>query len=80
MKFEARIRGFPKHHSVLWMKGNQHININDPKYEGSTETGDDPVLCINNAIEEDNDIYAIEVENRLGIKRSSQLLEVLKGK
>lgn len=65
---------------MLWTKGNQRININDPKYEGSTETGDDPVLCINNAIEEDNDIYTIEVENPLGINRSSQILEVLKGK
>lgn len=80
MKFEAKIRGFPKHQGVLWKKDNQYININTPKYEGSTESGDNPVLCINDVIDNDIDLYTIEVNTSSGIKQCGQILEVLKGK
>lgn len=80
VKFEAKIRCFPKPQGVLWKKGNEYININTPKYEGSTESGDNPVLCLNDVKEEDIDLYTIEVNTSSGIKKSSQKLEVLKGK
>lgn len=80
MKFEAKIRSFPKPQGVLWKKGNEYININAPKYEGSTQSGDNPVLCLNDVIEEDIDLYTIEVNTSSGITKRGQILEVLKGK
>lgn len=80
VRFKATIRNMYNHQNVIWMKGNQRININDPKYEGSRETGNDPVLCIKNVREEDSDIYTIEVENQLGSERGRQRLEVIEGK
>lgn len=80
MKFEAKIRSFPKHQGVLWKKGDEYININTPKYQGSTESGENPVLCLNDVIEKDIDLYTIEVNTSSGIKKCGQILEVLKGK
>lgn len=80
MKFEAKIRGFSNHQNVLWKKGNQQINIDNSKYDGSTKSGNNPVLCINDVKEEDNGLYTIEVDTPSGIIPSSQTLEVLKGK
>lgn len=78
--FKATIKNIPQHRKVIWMKGNHRLNITDSKYEGSTENGKNPVLCIKNIIKEDSDTYTIEVENRLGTERSSQKLEVIEGK
>lgn len=80
VKFRATIKNIPELQKVLWMKGNQRININDLKYEGSTETGDNPVLCIKNIILEDSDMYRIKVENQLGTEQCRQRLEVIEGK
>lgn len=80
MKLEAKFRGFQNHQVVLWKKDNQQININYSKYDGSTDSGDNPVLCINDAMEEDNGLYSIEVHTPSGIKNCDETLEVLKGK
>lgn len=80
VKFKATIKNIQQHQQVIWMKGNHRLNINESKYEESTENGENPVLCIKNIIEDDSDTYTIEVENRLGTERSSQRLEVIKGK
>lgn len=80
VRFKATIKNMSNHQNVIWMKGTQPININDPKYEGSTESGDNPVLCIKNVREEDCDIYTIEVKNQLGSERGRQRLEVIEGK
>lgn len=50
------------------MKGNYWLNINELKYEESMENGENFVLCIINIIEDDSDIYIIEVENWLGME------------
>lgn len=50
------------------MKGNYWLNINELKYEESMENGENFVLCIKNIIEDDSDIYIIEVENWLGME------------
>lgn len=55
---------------MLWKKGNEYININVLKYEGSIEFGDNFVLCFNDVKEEDIDLYIIEVNILLGIKKS----------
>lgn len=78
--FKATIKNIPQHRKVIWMKGNHRLNITESKYEGSTENGENPVLCIKNIIEEDSDTYTIKVENRLGTDRSRQKLEVIGGK
>lgn len=54
-----------KYDSVIWKKGNDLIviDINFFKYVGSLVVGDCFVLCINDIIEDDGDIYIIEVEN-----------------
>lgn len=78
----AAIRSYPKHDSVIWKKGNDPIaiDINLPKYAGSSVVGDRPVLCINDTIEDDGDIYTIEVENQYGIGTSTEELFVIGGK
>lgn len=80
VRFKATIKNVRNHHTVIWMKGNQRINITDSKYEGSTENGENPVLSIKNITEEDSDTYTIEVENQLGTERCTQRLEVIEGK
>lgn len=80
VRFKATIKNIPKQQNVIWMKGNQRINITDSKYEGSTEIGDNPVLCIKNVIIEDSDIYTIEVKNQLGTEQCRQRLEIIEGK
>lgn len=48
------------------MKGNEHLDITQPKYNGSSDLGYHPVLCINNVKEEDEDVYKIKVRNGIG--------------
>lgn len=80
LKFKATIKNIPHHQKVIWMKGIHRLNITESKYEGSTENGENPVLCIKNIIKEDSDTYTIKVENRLGTERSKQNLKVIGGK
>lgn len=48
------------------MKGKEPIDISQPKYIGSLNYGECPVLQINNIKKEDEDIYSIAVRNELG--------------
>lgn len=82
VEFKAKIRSYPKHDNVIWKKGkDKEINITQPKYMGSTILGDCPVLCINNASKDDEDIYSVEVSNELGKDVcKSEKLKVIGGK
>lgn len=53
VKMIATIRSYPKYTSVIWKKGEECIDITQPKYDGSSVGGDSPVLCINNTKEEE---------------------------
>lgn len=66
VEYHATIRCSPKQTRVIWKKGTNNIDIRQPKYYGSTEDGENPVLCINNVKKGDEDIYGIEVHNELG--------------
>lgn len=62
------------------MKGEEPIDIFQPKYIGSLNYGDRPVLKINNVKKEDKDIYSIKVSNELGEETSSNgILKVVGG-
>lgn len=81
VQFRATIRCFPKHDPVIWMKGRYHIDITQPKYKGSSDVGNSPVLCINSLTMEDEDIYSIEANNEIGRGTScTQKLKVYGGK
>lgn len=77
----AMIRSYPKHNRVIWMKGEEPIDISQPKYIGSLDIGDRPVLQINNVKKEDKDVYSIKVNNEIGEETCSNgILEVAGGK
>lgn len=80
VKIIATVRSYPKHTSVVWKKGERCIDINQPKFDGSSVVGDCPFLCINNTKEEDGDVYTIEVQNEFGKGTSSEELFVIGGK
>lgn len=80
VRLHSRIRGFPKNYEIIWKKDNQMLYITDPKYEGSKNDDDFPVLEINNVKKEDEGTYTIEVNNELGKGQSSIKLVVVKGK
>lgn len=81
MEFKATIQSFPKHTTVISMKGNEEIDINQPKYKGSSDVGDCPVLRINNVNTKDQDEYTVQVFNELGNERcKSEELKVIGGK
>lgn len=48
------------------MKGKKYIDITQPKYEGSTDIGDSPILCINHIDRGDAARYKIKVHNDVG--------------
>lgn len=80
VKFCAKIRSFPKPTQLVWMKDRIPINLEEPKYMGSTCQGDNPVLCINKVTKEDEAVYSIEAENEFGKGRCcSEKLEVIGG-
>ena len=63
------------------MKDTIPINLEEPKYIGSTCQGDNPVLCINEVTKDDEAVYTIEAENEFGKGRCcSEKLEVIGGK
>lgn len=80
VKFKATIRGFSDCDDVTWMKDNQCIDVTDPKYEGSINDKEFPVLLIKKVKEEDIGVYKIIVCNKLGKGESSEDLEVIGGK
>lgn len=80
VKINATIWSFPKHSSVVWRKGIMDININQPKYRGSSCDGQKPVLCIEKLIKEDEDTYEIEVKNEKGTATGYSKLNVIGGK
>lgn len=63
-EFKATIRIFPKQCDVNWLRGSQQIDINQPKYAGSTVVGASPVLWINEVNKDDEGYYSIEVINK----------------
>lgn len=77
VQLKAAIRSFPKHDSVKWMKGKQYIDITQPQYEGSTDIGDSPILCINYIDKGDAARYKIKVHNEIGT--STCQIKKLKG-
>lgn len=64
VEFKAAIRIFPKQCDVNWLRGSQQIDINQPKYAGSTVVGASPVLWINEVNKDDEGDYSIEVINK----------------
>ena len=62
------------------MKDTIPINLEEPKYIGSTCQGDNPVLCINEVTKDDEAVYTIEAENEFGkdvvVVKSWRSLEV----
>lgn len=79
--FKATIRSFLKRTRIIWRKGMTIIDIKMPKYEGSSDVGSNPVLCINNVNEKDEDVYQIDVNNEWGTTtRSSNRLKVIGSK
>lgn len=81
LEFKGTIRSFPKHTRVIWMKGDEEIDITRPKYKGSSDIGDCPLLCIHNVNSEDQDEYTVQVYNELGMgKCKSEKLVVIGGK
>lgn len=81
LEFKGKIRSFPKHTRVIWMKGDEEIDITQPKYKGSSDVGDCPLLCINDVNTEDQVEYTIQVYNELGMGMcKSEKLIVIGGK
>lgn len=74
VKFKAIVRSFATETCVIWRKGNEIIDIHQPKYKGSSDISDYPVLIINNVAKEDEDVYSIEVKNDFGKRTRSQKL------
>lgn len=66
VKYKASVRSFIDHTKTIWKKGGAIIDIRNRKYEGSSNVGNSPVLCINNVNEEDEDVYTIVVSNDWG--------------
>lgn len=80
VQIEATIRSFPKYTDVIWMKGEEHIDINQPKYKGSLKHVDYSVLCINSLKKEDESEYSIAITNAFGTNTCrSNLLKVIGG-
>lgn len=60
VEIKATIQSFPQHDRVTWKKNREKIDITLPKYDGSTDIGNSPILCIKN-VQKRNDegIYTI---------------------
>lgn len=77
-ELKATIRGYPNRYKVIWMKGNNYIDTNDPKYQGSTNKGNISALCIKNVEHDDVGEYTIIAENEIWQEgKSSAKLEVI---
>lgn len=60
VEIKATIRSFPQHDRVTWKKNREKIDITLPKYDGSTDIGNSPILCIKNVRKRnDEGIYTI---------------------
>lgn len=77
--YKATIRSFINNTSTVWKRGEQIIDIINPKYEGSSNVGNCPVLCINNVSREDEDVYSIYVLNEWGYTELSYERLVVNG-
>lgn len=77
--YKATIRSFINNTSTVWKRGEQIIDIINPKYEGSSNVGNCPVLCINNVSREDEDVYSIYVLNEWGYTELSYERVVVNG-
>lgn len=64
----------------LGRKTKKKIDITLPKYDGSTDTGNFPVLCIKN-VQKKNDegTYTIVVHNKLGEGKYNDKLVIIEG-
>lgn len=74
VELQAKIRSFPKHDRMVWLKNKyEKIDISQPKFNGSLVIGDTPVLCINDVDESDNAIYELVVHNEFGEEVSNEV-------
>lgn len=66
--------------SDLEEKRKKKTDITLPKYDGSTDTGNFPVLCIKN-VQKKNDegTYTIVVHNKLGEGKYNDKLVIIEG-
>lgn len=80
VEIKATIRSFPQHDRVTWKKNREKIDITLPKYDGSTDIGNSPILCIKN-VQKRNDegIYTIIVHNKLGEGNDKSKLVIIEG-
>lgn len=64
----------------LGRKTGKKIDITLPKYDGSTDIGNSPILCIKN-VQKRNDegIYTIIVHNKLGEGNDNSKLVIIEG-
>lgn len=77
---KATIRGYPKYHSVIWIKDDRKLDVTTPHYQGSKNDGKYGFLCINDVKREDAGTYTIQVLNEEGADCSRQTLKVIGGK
>lgn len=64
--YKATIRSCINDTLTMWKKGEKIIDIIKPKYKGSSNVGNCPVLCINNVSKKDEGVYSIHVRNKWG--------------
>lgn len=80
IQIKASIRSFPKYNRVIWFKGEEQIDVAQPKYVGSFHGADFSVLCINNITKKDESEYKIKITNDLeNVERISNPLKVYGG-
>lgn len=80
VKYKVTINSLTPYSKIVWWKGSTVIDLNDPKYKGSTSDDDNAVLQIDEVTKEDEDIYTVDVYNDFGKwSSSSERLEVAGG-
>lgn len=82
IEYKVTIDNLSPQSKIVWLKGSTVIDLNDPKYKGSTCNDDNAVLQIDKVTETDEDIYTVKVYNDLGQEEicCSEKLKVVGGK
>lgn len=63
VEIKAVIRSNPKDLPIVWTKGSEKIDLESPKYRGSSSNCDHSVLRINRVTKEEEGLYRIEARN-----------------
>lgn len=76
--FKALMSSVPSPFGVEWQKSIDEenfsrINVNDPKFEGSSENSKSPLLVITNTTSEDEVYYRLRIRNAIGESFSNTL-------